>query len=258
MAQGDVTVNISKPTGKSLYFDGASKIDCGTNASLHLTDKISISCWYKMDVGGAADQKIINKGDNVDTEYDIVFENGQPEAVFRYTSGELKCVYAADHRDGTWHHYVMTGEANGYLRLYIDGVLRDTKTIVDSTIPNDATKSLWIGCRVGGFQYWQGKIDTVRLWNQVLSQTEISTLFSGGNIYPKSLVADYPFENTTTPAKDETGNGNDGTITGAIQAGGYDTTEDDIKTARATANDKWNFIPLSDGQQVMMVHIEEA
>ena len=257
MAAGDVSVDISKLTGKALYFNGASRVLCPGSGSLHMTDKISISTRFQMAVGALNDEKICNKGVDVDKEYNIVFENGNPEAVFRYTTGELKCIYAVDHRDGKWHHVALTGEAHGYLKLYVDGILRDTKTIVDSTIPNDSTKNFYIGMREW-WQGWTGKIDNLRVWNRILSAEEIADDYNGMPVSRVKLAAHYPFQDSTTPAKDTSGNGNDGTILTAVQTGGHDSVEDDIQSMRVNANSKYRFIPLANDREIMAIHIEEA
>lgn len=257
MGVGDVTANISKLSGKAMQFDGAAKIQLPAGGTLHITDKITISCWFKMPIGAAADEKIYNKGDDVDKEMDIVFENGNPEAVCRYTTGELKCVYAVDHRDGVWHHITVTAEANQFLKLYVDGSLRDTKTIVDSTLPNADDKNAYIGMRIN-WQGWSGKIDNFRVWNRILSASEISDDNNGKPVSRLNLAAHYPFQNPTTPAEDISGNGNDGTVTAAVQTGGYDSTEDDIESARVNANSKYGLVPLASGREIMTVHIEEA
>ncbi len=76
--------------------------------------------------------------------------------------------------DGNWHHIAVTytGGTNGTVSMYIDGVLNITST---KTL-NTASGPLRIGRRVdggGNTEYFNGTIDEVRIWNYVLTQSEI-------------------------------------------------------------------------------------
>lgn len=82
-----------------------------------------------------------------------------------------------------WHHF--TGTFDGrYARLYIDGVLKDT---FDSTTTNiigySNNNSLIIGAEAGPSSgsvgnYFNGKIDDVRIYNRALTATEVSQLYN--------------------------------------------------------------------------------
>ena len=49
-----------------------------------------------------------------------------------------------------------------------------------------------------------------------------------------------------------------GTVTVEILAATKAAVEAEVTATRVTANDKWAFVPIAGGQQVMMIHIEEA
>lgn len=49
-----------------------------------------------------------------------------------------------------------------------------------------------------------------------------------------------------------------GTVTVEIVAATKAAVEAIVTSTRVTANDKWGFVPLAGGQQVMMIHVEEA
>jgi hypothetical protein len=217
---------------------------------------MSVALWFKLDIAAGNDLKIINKGGNPDEEFDIAFWIGQPQTVLYYTSGNKTVEYSTDLRDGLWHHYVITAEGGKEIKMYIDGILRDTETITDSDLPNKSTAKMWLGCRLGGFQYFDGKLDNIRMWHRILTQAEITADYAGKPVYPKDLVAHYPFENAADRYLDETGNGNDGTATNTKVQGGHNTTQDDAKAARVAAASQWGFIPLAGGRDVMTIHIE--
>jgi len=49
-----------------------------------------------------------------------------------------------------------------------------------------------------------------------------------------------------------------GTVTVEIVAAVAATVDTRVTALRVTANDKWAFVPLANGQQIMIIHIEEA
>ena len=49
-----------------------------------------------------------------------------------------------------------------------------------------------------------------------------------------------------------------GTVTVEITAANTADVDTAVTAMRVTANDKWGFIPIAGGQQVMIIHIEEA
>jgi hypothetical protein len=90
--------------------------------------------------------------------------------------GWQKNVYIKNLSDGNFHHYV--GSVNGdIINLYIDGLL--VKTII---APSKVSASCFLGdIQIGrnwkSFNdYFQGKIDDIRIYNRVLNIAEISYL----------------------------------------------------------------------------------
>jgi hypothetical protein len=69
-----------------------------------------------------------------------------------------------------WHHFAVV-KTNNNTFLYVDGVLSATN---GSPISNPSATEFRIGRQYGSlFQYWQGSIDEVRVWNVARSGAEI-------------------------------------------------------------------------------------
>ena len=81
-----------------------------------------------------------------------------------------------------WHHAVVTvSKTDLQMKLYLDGEMTDSGTFVDQDFFDGGL--LYIGCIFyeGSIDYFfDGKIDDVRLYNTVLSESEIQGLYHDG------------------------------------------------------------------------------
>lgn len=84
-----------------------------------------------------------------------------------------------------WHHFTTTFDGR-YARLYVDGVLTDTKDAgASTTISYDPDNDICIGAEAGTLStpaaglYWNGKIATTAIYNRALSASEIVKNFDG-------------------------------------------------------------------------------
>ena len=73
---------------------------------------------------------------------------------------------------GEWHHLAMT-YGGGDLKVYLDGTQVASKTINKKR--EAGTSPVNIGRRQDGYTYFVGLIDEVRIFNEVLTQTEIES-----------------------------------------------------------------------------------
>ncbi len=81
--------------------------------------------------------------------------------------------YAVDHRDSSWHHFAAVSTAATHI-LYIDGVQRAISTTTATT--ETPAGDLYIGSRIDAAvntDYWDGKLDDLRIYNRGLSPVEI-------------------------------------------------------------------------------------
>jgi hypothetical protein len=78
-------------------------------------------------------------------------------------------------QDGEWHHIAFTlDQATHKFRLYIDGSLKNTQTLLgDIAYSSDLTKFWHIGADPGGDWAWGGTIDEVRFHDRALSADEL-------------------------------------------------------------------------------------
>lgn len=90
-----------------------------------------------------------------------------------------------------WEHFVGT-YANGTMNIYKNGVF-----VTSSTYSNTGAIQAALPLRLGrshGGNYYAGKIDDLGVWSRVLSQTEITALYTGCN----ASVSVQPSDDQTT------------------------------------------------------------
>ncbi len=189
----------------SFYFDGNSSIIANI-ANLPLgSQSRTISAWINIDPNSVTDGYVAGWGNfNVSSSWYLNIYNDQYRLVFWNTDLHT----STNVTKSQWIHYLASYDGS-IAKIYINGIIIDTKTIVLST----SLTSLGIGSQ--GFSTYEGKfkgsIDDVRIYNRTLNGAEIQALYNEGG-YDPSLVAYYPFNNDPN---DESGNGLNGINNGA-------------------------------------------
>jgi len=114
-----------------------------------------------------------------------------------------------------WYHLVIVkNETTGY--VYINGLLYESFTLPQTMSNINNPTNLYLGEHSNGVHYFKGSIYKPQIWNRALNSEEVKQLYNEvKNNYQglfDGLAAGYDFKKD---AKDFSGNGNDGTVTGA-------------------------------------------
>ena len=188
--------------GKGLKFDGATTfIDCGNEASLDITEEISVMAWVQFD---GLDYK------NSTGRLNTIAAKGYPDALaphagwwfsydnrnnkqdFPYTcfgkkdggwagGGNNLSGHPSTFKDGEWYHFAFT-IGKSIAALYIDGVqLGAEKPLVDLVL-SDLSRNLTIG-NAGNNWWFGGIIDEVAIFNIKLEEQDIQTIMNKGLSY---------------------------------------------------------------------------
>lgn len=92
--------------------------------------------------------------------------------------------------DGSWHYFAaVIDRSAGVLKLYIDGVLNDQTTNIDTSSVNVLTNRLRLTSDWNAGNIYTGLLDEVKLFSRVLSDDEISAEYSSQNAGIGSGVA---------------------------------------------------------------------
>jgi Concanavalin A-like lectin/glucanases superfamily/PEP-CTERM motif len=179
------------PAGSSLSLgDGQQHVLVPHNASLDITETMTISAWVKPQ--GIAFEGLLAKspsnGSNPNHagNYELRIESGSNQMHFLYQQGgandtafPISTDPAAIVGANQWTHIAVTvsqiGVDPGEVKYYQNGVLVDTKAI-NPGFGATNTNPLYIGSRADLFTQWHGQIDDLRIYNTALSDAEIGLL----------------------------------------------------------------------------------
>jgi Concanavalin A-like lectin/glucanases superfamily len=165
---------------------GIANLDFSKPAGLNA--QFSAEAWVNAPAGQANSSPVIAKGyGNGGEQYDIEVYGGHFRFFFRTAASVTRIATSPNlGPDGTWHHVVgVCDEANGAIRLYVDGVLNATNTAVPgegllSPLPVGGPILTSIGARMTSstdnnfsYQLSQGEVAQVALYNYSLSSTQI-------------------------------------------------------------------------------------
>ena len=165
-----------------LVMDGADDVVDLPAGVLDGGDDVSVALWFQTTKTG---QQALISGANASnsneflvfllSDVEIRFDTGEDGSSVSWTVASVA--------DGLWHHLAVVRDgSNGQVTLYIDGASQGTKSATLNPLQIDAG-GLVLGQEqdsVGGgytaSQAFAGTLDEVRLYNQALTATEITTL----------------------------------------------------------------------------------
>ena len=203
-----VTLNF---TNYVIDFDGTNDYASVANSSDFEPDDFTVQAWVNLDAFENEDYfvyrhktwfiRLSDSGTKI--EGGVRDDNGDwlyPISTTTPTAG------------GGWYHVVLTFDGTGssteYARLYVNGSLEDTESSSNHDL-NSQTVKVSIGAKINASNvvsnYFNGQIDDVAFWSEVLTASEVTALYnsgtpldassnSGNYISSSGLVAYYKFQ----------------------------------------------------------------
>jgi len=172
--------------GQAMNFqNGQTFVDCGTGASLNLTDAVTVTAWIKMGFI-AGDRKIANNQDGTTGGYKIgLYTNNKVEFEVRTSAnaGTLNRDVAGGTtmQQDVWYHVAGVYSKGQFIKTYVYGNL--DRELATTAVLGASTASFKLGCGEPNTTFfWIGALDDVRVYNRVLSQEEL--LFVMGQTQP--------------------------------------------------------------------------
>ncbi len=186
-----LTYAMGKLGAQAAQFDGTSG---HVVIPRSVTDDFTVAMWVKTtDSAGAANAQWWAGKGLVDGEvggggadWGTSIVNGKFVLGVGSTGGDTTLASSVNINDGAWHHVVATrGNTSGAMAVYVDGVPRGSGT--GPTGSRTFPASLRIGSLQTGTNFLNGTLDDVRLYDRVLTATEIAALARspyGGTPWP--------------------------------------------------------------------------
>jgi len=168
-------------SNKAYYFNGNSGISATVDTTLSLM-QFTMSAWFESDSATFARIVTVTRPTQCNCYYGILHDNNNKLQIMLLTdsasSGGYRLIQSRSIPSaGSWHHVAIT-YSNGVLKIYFNGALDDS---VSSLSPLEtkfrSSAALQIGfCPVDN--RFVGKLDNIRIYNRVLSDTEIASVYS--------------------------------------------------------------------------------
>jgi len=196
----------------ALDFDGlGGHIQVPNSATINnTTNKISLSCWFKMNQVGDNGAFLFNRVKymlRLDPQGRVSFSIYIPA----FTSVVMD--YGDRILDTDWHNAVATYDG-AEMKIYIDGVLKKTAAATGNL--QTSTSDLYIGTQ-STLNHFPGIMDEVLLYSKALTPEEVTAIHTGtpdpGT--GSNLVSDWPLNENSGSIATDVADGNNGTILGA-------------------------------------------
>ena len=214
--------------------DGVIAIPTNNNVTYSDTDQITVEAWVKVNNGPTTSSS------NPQLEADFILSRQDDWQIYvEYSSGQLYFsgrirqhwvgswpkVTSSAITEGTWYHVAMTASSassSGQLKLYINGALVDTENYSVPSSSQGLTNTNH-EIAIGAFddtasRNFNGEVSDFRLWNDVRTQSEISSNLNQALSTDSSLLLYHKInEGSGTTINDSSGNSIDGTLSGTYQ-----------------------------------------
>ncbi len=236
VAKESTLVVKNDPRGIALSFDGVDDVVNITSPVMPLGRNFTYSAWIKSPRKGSGTHNGIITRSGASSAASRIYIRGMTGEVTVALRGTGDAGTVATNSgvvnlfDNKYHFVVATiseiDASNINLKIYVDGLLIANSDVARSGTFGDASTVLALG---SGTDWMLGIIDEPRIWSQVLTDDEIANLYYKGIVLRNGLMAEWLFdEGSGTTALDTSGNGNDGTISGAEYVGNP-PTQDEIE-----------------------------
>ncbi len=237
---GDNGTLMSSPTratstckiANCLVFNGSNYVSIPNSATLELRNAISISAWVNPATSTASTQlAIMGKS----SEVILSLSYGQSRfTIYATAGGYSQAMGGTILPANTWYHIVGTFDGN-QIKIYENGVLKGTTNY--STSIADTAAIPYIGS-AGGYQFFSGSIDDVRIYNRALSAYEV------GQLYNSNVFKRYFYVENTCRTNDASSS-----ISGVSPCAGG--SADDPSTQKISAITEWT-TPTGANPQVLL------
>lgn len=187
--------------GNALYFDGKDdSVWIADNDAIRLgAGDFTISAWIRPRSLEREEYTILAKVEGLNNkEYMLQLDERQPRLDIEANSNNGRAVGAVNCKTGQWQHIVVTFNSTRLLATFYYNGTRQLSPALGpaiSAMPNQLNNDLFIGLRGGSYDGYgfDGAIDEVMLFNQVLTDSQVQTLYQKclGPRFANPMAGDY-------------------------------------------------------------------
>src|SRR5437016_6293755 len=182
------TANLAPPivpgkVAQAFSFDGQSRyVQAAEDPKLDPTEEATLDAWvFFNQLPSASGNAAMVIADKSDFGRDFLLD-AESDNRFHFSIGTgLKVASTTVIQTGRWYHVAATYKALTDVKMYINGVLENTLAIdqrrAPAAVPFTIGRTLGIAF-VAGPGYFNGLIDEVHVFNRVLSDAEIRSIFT--------------------------------------------------------------------------------
>jgi len=183
--------------GKAYSFNGANFISVANSNSINFTNQFTLSAWMNSSSLNSS-QGILGKGQNLtQTGYALLHRVDDNQTGISLQSTPIIQAYAFSQPNqiGINNWNLITGTYDGtVVKLYVNGLLVSSMNSSISLTPNPLT-SLFFGCELPNFRFFNGSLDDIGIWNRALTASEVQNLYNASA--PTICIANITTTDTT-------------------------------------------------------------
>jgi predicted alpha-1,2-mannosidase len=169
--------------GRAAAFDGASVIEISATTLLNPTNAITVSFWYKSTQSASGGPFSIVRHDTHFTAGQLRDSQNLSTIAFDSTGTRfmVSTIWNGILNNGMWHH-VAAAYGNGTYNLYVDGQWaagNNSLTTQQKTLKSSSKNWVFGGKEGRSGEFYIGALDEIRVYNRLLSLSEIGLLSNG-------------------------------------------------------------------------------
>ena len=158
-------------------FNGASSKISLPTALTPSADSMSVSYWVKTSLSDANLRSAVDGSVTSSGEWVTYFINGKLRLAYYGIDGSSTIDGTATISDGNWHLVTeVLDNTNGTLKVYIDTVEEISYSFTPAVTLYQFSGTSYIGSTNGTTEFFYGSISNVRIYNRVLSTTEMGVI----------------------------------------------------------------------------------
>jgi hypothetical protein len=167
--------------GQAFSFDGVDDyVSVPNSASLDPTAAASIVVWVYFDQLPSAAGHFMYIAGKSGSATDLDVQAQTDNRVYFYVDGSRAVASTTVVQTGRWYHIVGTYTASNQLKMYVNGVLENTVSIVGTTRGMNNNPFTIGQSAIWGGRFFKGRIDEVGLFNRALSDAEVQSIYNAG------------------------------------------------------------------------------